>query len=518
MVSARRALAHNRAVSAEQIFTLAASAAFLGLAALAAFRGANNPLALPLALLCADLFAYNSLEVLGSVTASPRWEWLESVSAALAAPLLVHFTLVFLGARRERRDLLIASYGYFLLVAASCLVPFALPAWSEYPGGDRWALAMLIGVVPAFSFLAVQLVRHYRSTGSPDERARTQLFIGTIVIGVGGPVTDLLAIAGASVAPRLAAGGMLLSAILLTALTLRVRLLRGTIAMVLVNAVLIGVVGVVAHLMVYRWLGRETALLVIGTVAVTLVSLGAARTVWSAFTTYRERSAHLATLGRLSAQMAHDIRNPLAAIRGAAQYLETERDRGGRLDEHGEFLDLILEQADRLERVVRDYQRLGRAEPVRTPTDAAELVASVAKGARVSERAASAKLEVRAEIDGDLGEPAIDPDLVSAALENLARNAIEAMEGARGSSVRIAARRESQSGRDTLVVSVTDDGPGMDARTREQAEEAFFTTKAQGTGLGLAFVRRVAEAHGGSLRIESRLGQGTTVTLSIPCE
>ena len=68
------------------------------------------------------------------------------------------------------------------------------------------------------------------------------------------------------------------------------------------------------------------------------------------------------------------------------------------------------------------------------------------------------------------------------------------------------------------MLQVIDDGPGMDPRTREQAEEAFFTTKAGGTGLGLAFVRRVAEAHGGELRIQSRLGHGTTVTLVVPCD
>lgn len=505
-------------MTSEQLFSLAASAAFLGLAALAAVRGAKNPLALPLALVCVDLFAYNSLEVLGSLSGSPRWEWLESVAAALAAPLLVHFTLVFLGLRRERRALLIATYAYFGLVAASCLVPFAVPSLGDYPGGGRWALAMLIGVLPVFTFLGAQLVRHYRQTGSADERARTQLFIATIVLGVGGPVTDLLWIAGASSSPRLAAGGLLLSAVLLTALTLRVRLLRGTVAVLLVNAVVVGFLGVVAHLMVFRWLGRDTALLVTGTVAVTLVVLGAARTIWSAFTTYRERAAHLATLGRLSAQMAHDVRNPLAAIRGAAQYLQTERERGGRLEDQGELLELIVEQADRLERVVRDYQRLGRAEPVRAEIDVGKLVLGVASGARVTEKAASAKLEVRAEVEDDVGMPRIDPDLVAAALENLARNALEAMQGTRGSHVSLVARREPRSGRDSLVLSVIDDGPGMDARTREQAEEAFFTTKAEGSGLGLAFVRRVAEAHGGTLRIESRLGHGTTVTMVIPVD
>lgn len=499
------------------MFTLAACAAFLGLAALAATRGAKNPLALPLALLCVDLFAYNGLELLGSVTGSSAWDALESASAALSAPFMIHFALAFLGARREQRALLNAAYVYFGLVALSSLAAFVVPALSTYPSGGAWALAMLAGVVPCFSWLGVLLVRHYRRSGSAEERARTQLFIGTLVIGVGGPVTDLLAIAGASSGPRLAAWGMLLSAILLTALALRSRLLRGPTVVLATNAAIIGVVGIVAHLLVFRWLGSRSALLVFGTVAVTLVSLGAARTVWSALTTYRERAAYLATLGRLSAQMAHDIRNPLAAIRGAAQYLDGERERGGTLEESREMLELIVAQADRLERVVRDYQRLGRAEPVRAATDVGELVRGVVDGARVSEEAASIELGVQT--GGSLGTIEIDPDLVRAALENLVRNALEAIaESKKGSAVRVRAERAVVRDRDSVVLEVSDDGPGMDPRILERAEDAFFTTKASGSGLGLAFVRRVADAHGAELVVDTRAGHGTTVRLVFPSE
>jgi signal transduction histidine kinase len=510
-------------VRAEEIFTIGASITFLGLAALVAFRGAKNPLAFPLALLCVDLFAYNSLEALGSVSGSPTWEWLEAIAAALAAPLLIHFALAFLGARREQRLLLRGAYAYFGAVAASCLSPFFAPGLAHYPGGELWAMLMLVGLVPSFGWVAVLLFQHYRTSRNPEERARTQLFIGTIVIGVGGPATDLIAIAGAPSTPELAALGMLVSALVLTALALRSRLLSGTLSLLTVNALVVGVVGAAAHLLVFRWVGSDTTALVIGTVAVTLVLLGAARAVWSAFTTFRERSTQLVTLGRLSAQMAHDIRNPLAAIRGAAQYLDTERERGGRLEDHREFLELILEQTERLERVVSDYQRLGRAQPVRAAVDAEKLVHRVVDGARVSEKAAGAGVKVTADIA--LEEPTchVDPDLVAAALENLVRNAIEAIaeqpsDGPRGGLVRVEARRRFVDGRDALIVRVIDDGPGMDARTREQAEEAFFTTKGQGTGLGLAFARRVAEAHGGSLRIATTLGSGTTVTLTVPSE
>src|SRR5690606_6165057 len=230
--------------------------------------------------------------------------------------------------------------------------------------------------------------------------------------------------------------------------------LRGTVVILAINGAIIGVVGVVAHLLVFRWLGRESALLVFGTVLVTLVSLGAARRVGSAFIAYRERAAQLAMLGRLSAQMAHDIRNPLAAIRGAAQYLDGERERGGTLEESREMLELIVAQADRLERVVRDYQRLGRAEPVRAATGVGELVRGVVDGARVSEEAASIELGVQT--GGSLGTIEIDPDLVRAALENLVRNALEAIaESKKGSAVRVRAERAVVRDRDSVVLEVS---------------------------------------------------------------
>ena len=82
--------------------------------------------------------------------------------------------------------------------------------------------------------------------------------------------------------------------------------------------------------------------------------------------TQRERLERLATLGRFSAQMAHDLKNPIAALKGAAQYLKEEHAQGRPWDDKGDFLDLLLEQVERLDRVVSTYQRLGRVEPLRS--------------------------------------------------------------------------------------------------------------------------------------------------------
>lgn len=505
----RARMHHNGdAVNLDSTLSLLASALFLALAALTAIRG-RSALALPTAFVCGDLWAYNTLEVISNISDAPYWEWIESAAAAMAAPLLFHLTLTFLGQRRRRRWLLQAAYLYFGVVAVSCVLPIAVPDWGGYPGGDVWALIMLAGLVPFFGYAGVALFLHHRRVGHPEERARTQLYIAAVLIGVGGPAADLAAIAGAGGIPPLASPAMLLSAMLLSAMAMRARFLRGTTRALIVNATLLAITGVTAHLLVFRWLGERTGFLVGGTVVVTALILAAARTVGRAYGQSRERTAELATLGRLSGQMAHDIRNPLAAIRGAAQYLDEERRRGSALEDQQEFIELILDQVDRLDRVVEDYRRLGKAEPRFETTDADALLTKVATGAKLAADAKGVTVTVH---DSALGDLDLDPELLITALENLVRNAVEAMED-EGGTVTLKGVLDE---RGRIVLSVQDDGPGMDARTREQAEEAFFTTKAQGSGLGLAYARRVAEAHQGDLRIDSALGRGTTVSLDLP--
>jgi signal transduction histidine kinase len=107
----------------------------------------------------------------------------------------------------------------------------------------------------------------------------------------------------------------------------------------------------------------------------------------------------------------------------------------------------------------------------------------------------------------------MDKDLVATSLENVLRNAYEAMPSGGTVTVRTERVEEGSGG---VAVSVEDEGEGMDARLLERATDEFFTTKAAGSGLGLSFAERVAEVHGGTLRLTSRAGKGTVVRLSLP--
>jgi signal transduction histidine kinase len=162
-------------------------------------------------------------------------------------------------------------------------------------------------------------------------------------------------------------------------------------------------------------------------------------------------------------------------------------------------------------RVIDEYKRLGRVEVQRKAVDARELVESVLALQSLSPPpgvALTTKLPV-----GEM-TASLDPDLVAGALENVVRNALEAMPGGGALDIELSAAPTERGG--GVVISLTDTGTGMDARQVEQAFDDFYTTKAEGSGLGLSLVRRVADAHGGSAEIVSAPGRGTRVVIQLP--
>jgi signal transduction histidine kinase len=474
---------------------------FLAIGVLAGVRAPKAPLAPPLSRMCASLFAYETFEVLKHLTGRDEMAYLESGAASLVTPSAIALVVQFLGEWRRLRPLIVVGATYFVGVSLTCIGAVFVPALRGFPGQAPWAYAMLAGIVPEFAIVGAMLVRHARRA-TAEERARTQLLVLAIAIGVGSVSTDLFSIAGATT-PRLAVFGLVASAVLLSFLALRFSFLEGVTGLLFSNAIGIACFVLLGNALAVSWLGTSSLLVLVVSLAITVAAIATLRPIFAALSESRARSRYLVTLGRFSAQMAHDLKNPLAAIHGAAQFLAEEKARGSSLDAHAAFVDLILEQSERLGRVVSDYQRIGRAEAVRAPTSLTALAAEVAAG----QRAASGAARVSVAVEDGVGEPPLDRDLFAGALENLVKNAREA--GAR--NVEIGARRAGAK----LHVWVKDDGPGMDARVRERAFDEFYTTKATGTGLGLAFVGRVAEAHGGRARVESEPGKGTRVELEV---
>lgn len=476
----------------------ASATAYLGLAMLALVRRTERPLAQKLALMSLGLFAYNMLELLSNLRADAlSLVLLDAVASLLAIPTCELF-VGFLGRARRDRPLLWAVRGYFALLSL-----WAFAAGRLGASRALWAVAMLVGLVPTFAWVGALLLSHVRSNHGA-ERRRAQLLAGALLLGIGSVLWDLGVIAGADL-PRLSYVGLFAAALLVAAVTLRARIVEGATAVTAINTSVVALFAVALLVSLTAWLGDRPTLWVLGALVAVLVVALTLGPLASAHGHERERERYLLTLGRFSQQMAHDLRNPLAAIQGAAQFLKEERRAGRSLDGQEEFLDLILERTQRMERLIREYQRMGRLEPSRAPLDVAALVEQTARGVEAPNVRVALELGARA----TLPRISADSDLLAFALENLMRNGVEAMPDGGLLSV----RAEPFDG--GVRLTVADTGVGMDPRTLSQAQDEFFTTKAAGSGLGLAFVRRVVDAHGGRLTIESEEGQGTRVSIEL---
>lgn len=488
---------------------LLAAAGHLTLAVLSLSRGRQSPIARPLALLCFDMFGWCFASLASHLTDSQVWAVLDSVCTALSPPLALHLVVTFVGASRAHLRVVVASYIVFGALAASsgagCVATWGL-TWLE---SSAWADVFLAAWIPTLVLVLVLLVRHLVRTSDADEKARTRTMLAAVAVGGALATADVVSSAGFEL-PRLASIGTLLSTFLVATAAFRFRLFdRDLSVSTALYAAALAVAGVFAYLAVFVLLGGSAAALAFGTLTVTLVLGAAVREVAVSLATQRERVERLAVLGRFSAQMAHDIKNPLATIKGALQFLQEERERGKSLDEQGEFLELMREQVDRLHRVVDDYERIGRVQPMRRPVDVNQVVRSVV----ALEPYAAGGVSIRAELAEDLPPCQLDSDLVSGALQNVIRNALEAMPA--GGTLVVRTERAAGSTESGVVISVEDAGEGMDARHAERAFDDFYTTKAHGSGLGLAFVRRVAQAHGGEVSLSSRVGIGTIVRMRL---
>ncbi len=221
------------------------------------------------------------------------------------------------------------------------------------------------------------------------------------------------------------------------------------------------------------------------------------------------RSGALAALGRVAAQVAHEINNPLGGLKIYAMLV------GKRLATHGDRhgVDLagkIGQAVDRLAALVSDITAYGRPAELRLePTDPEEIVQECL--ALVQDKIEERRIDVACELDGSLGLLMLDAREIHKALMNVLVNAVEAMDA--GGQLGVRTAREPDGG---VRIKVSDTGCGMDTPTLGRTYDLFFTTKTGGTGLGMAIVRSAVERHGGRVEIATEHGRGTTVELVIP--
>lgn len=216
------------------------------------------------------------------------------------------------------------------------------------------------------------------------------------------------------------------------------------------------------------------------------------------------RSQSLAAVGELAATVAHEVKNPLAGMSGAIQVLAGGFDEK---DPRREVVKEILEQINRLDRTVRDLLSFSR------PLTPSRREIAIGENLQRSWQLLSSQADaeaVRFELQGADGlRIEADPELLQQVWINLFQNAVEAMPGGGDLKVKVVDGPR-------VAIEVRDTGNGVAPAHAAKLFRPFFSTKTRGTGLGLAISRKILEAHGGSIRMESSPGRGTAVFVEIP--
>jgi len=232
------------------------------------------------------------------------------------------------------------------------------------------------------------------------------------------------------------------------------------------------------------------------------------------------RGETLAAVGRVAVGVAHEIRNPLGAIRGAVQLLQRELDADANL---GEYTAVLLKEVDRLNRIIETLLDLGRPVQLqRAPLNLHQLLERVTL--LHGEAAAARGVAVVRRYDPSLPPILGDEDRLLQVFHNLVVNALDAMPrggrltlGTRVSLNPLYAKMDMGVGQRSMVeVQVSDDGAGIPAAVQARIFDPFFTTKDRGLGLGLALCHRIIEEHRGAIQVESTEGRGTVVTCFLP--
>ncbi len=224
------------------------------------------------------------------------------------------------------------------------------------------------------------------------------------------------------------------------------------------------------------------------------------------------RVERLAAVGQLAASIGHELRNPLAAIRNAQSFVKRKLTKDGveispRVEQ---FFGVMEREIDASTKIISDLLDFARArEPKQQPTPLRDL-ADEALGVIPDPPSSVVVLN---EIPDDLDVPELDRDQMRQVLINLVQNAVEAMPEKHSGEVRVTADFPTP---ESVRVCVIDNGPGMPEEVLRKVFQPLFSTKTKGTGLGLAVVQGVVERHGGTVSIESAIGEGTKFSLLLP--
>ncbi|HQM10579.1 MAG TPA: ATP-binding protein [Polyangiaceae bacterium] len=399
-------------------------------------------------------------------------------ASVMAAALHVHFAMRCTGVRRQLEGAAVTYAIAFVLIfmmlhGSGMRAPLSNvgPLTEKEP--HTWFATMYVVAIPVFHVIACAL---FGRSVQRKRRDSLALFTGAVLFALAA-VNDMLVgsgvIRGLSLLPL---GLIVFSTVLVILFLRRYNLVRQEYAQ---------------HAKSLNERGRQ---------------LREARRALRELQNELGRKEQLAAIGEMAAVIAHEVRNPLAVITNAVASLKRE---GLSRHDHDVLLSILEEESERLNRLVSDL--LNYARPINLQRQRLVLH-EVCQRAMLVGTIHNARLvfdenSARGQIWGDV-------NLLRQVFDNLVENAVQATDGS--GTVTLSIRAASRETAEGFIVTVSDDGEGMDTQVRSRAKDPFFTTRPTGTGLGLAIVNRIVETHGGEMWFESSSGEGTTVNVFLP--
>lgn len=222
------------------------------------------------------------------------------------------------------------------------------------------------------------------------------------------------------------------------------------------------------------------------------------------------RQERLASVGSLAAGIAHEIRNPLASLSGSIQMLREDLVLD---DDNRNLMDIVLRETDRLNTIITEFLDYARPKRHTFTTIALKGLIQETLALFRNSREFRDTVEIRRSVDETLSIHG-DPSRIRQVLWNLIINATQAIE--KHGNIGIDVSKVAEHGSERAVITVSDNGKGIDPGQLPLIFDPFFTTKANGTGLGLAIVYRIVEDHGGTIDVKSTVGKGTAFTITLP--
>ena len=226
-------------------------------------------------------------------------------------------------------------------------------------------------------------------------------------------------------------------------------------------------------------------------------------------------TSRLEFLGQLAGGLAHEIKNPLSTIKLTLQLLEEdfEKEDSPTALRARRKLEVLLREVEHLDDIVQEFLAFARGHDIKmTRTNLREMIVELFEF--LADDAKARNIRLHFDYEGKFDNLLLDPTLMRQALMNLLRNAFDALDGKKGGEVIVRARVKG----DLLGLEVIDTGSGIAPSNIDRMFRPYFTTKKQGTGMGLPMVRRIVEEHGGQITFESEEGKGTRFLILLPVD